>query len=280
MSLRNGAGPAPAATGGEARKNVGSGNARSSKPHPQNPQAAPSPSWRDVLSVHPAANNIPEASDDERRGLVADLAKRGPKVPVVLVRVAGASPQLVDGRHRLDLLEGTGIKVVGDDGGVLVQHQIVDVADDTEAERLSLSLNAHRRHLQADERRKLLRAQLIVTPEKSNRQVAKLTGFSHPHVAKVRTELEQAGDVETVSTSIDTKGRRQSIRKGTTSKASTKTRRRTKDDLKSDIAAKIAAVAPATPDEVVREVVAPDEEIELLREFATFVLFVARSVSC
>ena len=185
------------------------------------------------------------------------------KVPVVLVRVAGASPQLVDGRHRLDLLEGTGIKVAGDDGGVLVQHQIVDVADDTEAERLSLSLNAHRRHLQADERRKLLRAQLIVTPEKSNRQVAKLTGFSHPHVAKVRTELEQAGDVETVSTSIDTKGRRQSIRKGTTSKASTKTRRRTEDDLKSDIAAKIAAVAPATPDEVVREVVAPDEEIEL-----------------
>lgn len=40
MSLRNGAGPAPAATGGEARKNVGSGNARSSKAHSQKVRAA------------------------------------------------------------------------------------------------------------------------------------------------------------------------------------------------------------------------------------------------
>src|SRR5262249_13119412 len=34
-------------------------------------------------------------------------------------------------------------------------------------------------------------------------------GRSHPHVAKVRKKLEQAGDVETVTTSIDTKGRKQ-----------------------------------------------------------------------
>ena len=39
MLLGKGAGPAPAATGGEARKNAGGGNARSSKPHPQDPQA-------------------------------------------------------------------------------------------------------------------------------------------------------------------------------------------------------------------------------------------------
>jgi TolA-binding protein len=35
------------------------------------------------------------------------------------------------------------------------------------------------------------------------------TGVSHPHVAKVRSEMKKAGDVETVTTSIDTKGRHQ-----------------------------------------------------------------------
>ena len=37
--------------------------------------AAMSSSWRGLLDVHPAANNIPEASDDERRGIAVDLAK-------------------------------------------------------------------------------------------------------------------------------------------------------------------------------------------------------------
>src|SRR5262245_35911342 len=54
MTARKGAGLEAAATDLEAQKNVGVGNARSSKPEPQNPQAAPK-SWRDVLPIHPAA---------------------------------------------------------------------------------------------------------------------------------------------------------------------------------------------------------------------------------
>src|SRR5262245_24233818 len=74
--------------------------------------------WRDRLPILKAANNIPEASDEEKRKLAGDLRQHGSKVPVVLVRVAGGSLQLLDGRHRLDLLEGIGIKVVNDDGAV------------------------------------------------------------------------------------------------------------------------------------------------------------------
>jgi hypothetical protein len=39
-----------------------------------------------------------------------------------------------------------------------------------------------------------------------------MVGASHPHIAKVREELEKSGDVETVTTSIDTKGRKQPAR--------------------------------------------------------------------
>src|SRR5438309_5376115 len=62
-------------------------------------------SWLDVLPIHPAANKIPEATDDEKRVLLGDLKRHGLKVKVILVSVAGDRPQLLDGRHRLDLLE-------------------------------------------------------------------------------------------------------------------------------------------------------------------------------
>ena len=36
-----------------------------------------------------------------------------------------------------------------------------------------------------------------------------MVGASHPHVGKVRAQAENTGDVETITTSIDTKGRKQ-----------------------------------------------------------------------
>ena len=33
------------------------------------------PSWRTFLAVHPAADRIPEASEDEKRALATDLAR-------------------------------------------------------------------------------------------------------------------------------------------------------------------------------------------------------------
>jgi hypothetical protein len=41
----------------------------------------------------------------------------------------------------------------------------------------------------------------------------KTVDVSHPHVAKVRKQAEKAGDVETATTSIDTRGRAQPVRK-------------------------------------------------------------------
>jgi ParB-like chromosome segregation protein Spo0J len=214
-------------------------------------------SWRDVLAIHPAANKIPEASDSERRGLAGDLARHGLKVPVVLVRVAGGPPQLLDGRHRLDLLEGTGIKVVGDDVDMLVPHQIVDVADDAEAECLSLSLNAHRRHLPTVERRRLLQAQLKATPEKSDRAIGAIVGYSDKTVAKERRDLEGRSEIPNVEIKTDTKGRKQPVKKAS---------------RKAEPAAKKAAVSAPASAETPRELVADDEKLALLSEFARFVI--------
>jgi hypothetical protein len=225
---------------------------------------ANSPSWRGALPIHPAANKIPSASDVERQDLAGDLAKYGLKVPVVLVCVAGGPPHLLDGRHRLDLLEGAGTRVVGDDGGVLVQHQIVDVADDAEAERLSLSLNAHRRHLTAKDRRKLTAAALEAMPEKSNRQIAATMKVDHKTVASVRAEKEATGEIPQLKTTVGKDGK---ARKKRTTKAGSKTKTKTEPIT----TAKMSAVAKP-PDKTPANPAGGAEELALLSEFARFVI--------
>jgi hypothetical protein len=93
--------------------------------------------------------------------------------------------------------------------------------DDVDPYDYVISANLRRRHLTAEEKRAVIAKILKVAPEKSNRQVAKVVGVSHPHVAKVRQDLEKAGDVETVTTSIDTKGRKQPAKKQTKERKAT-----------------------------------------------------------
>jgi hypothetical protein len=111
------------------------------------------------------------------------------------------------------------------------------------------SLNAHRRHLTPEQKREIIRKLLKATPEKSDRQVAKLAGVSHPHVGKVRRSLEQTGDVETVSTSTDTKGRKQP-----------RTKKRPKVPRKAATHSH-QDVGPENPSEIARKL-APLEELE------------------
>jgi hypothetical protein len=95
----------------------------------------------------------------------------------------------------------------------MVPHRTVELSDDNAAFSYVLSLNVHRRHLDRKERRDLIVQTLKADPTKSNRQIARLTDTSHPYVAEVRKQAERAGDVESVTTSVDTKGRRQVARK-------------------------------------------------------------------
>jgi hypothetical protein len=151
--------------------------------------AASAVNWRDILSIHPAADRIPDASEDEKHAIAADLARQGQRQPVILVHVAtrlNAPPQLLDGRTRLDLLSAAGVEVVDAKGKVLVHHRIIQVENDAEAEALSLGLNVHRRHLTAEQKRELIVQQLKATPEKSNRRIADSVKADHKTVASVR----------------------------------------------------------------------------------------------
>lgn len=203
----------------------------------------PTPSWRDVLKIHPAAELFPRMTEDELRELGKDIKKNGLKSPIALWSPGhigdGAKPRqryVLDGINRLDAMERAGLSVIDRDGEPLESHasfkQLFEkrfvtsyaigargdgkssgVKPDTDPYEYVVSANIHRRHLTAEQKRDLIAKLLKADPTKSNRQVAKMVGASHPHVAKVREQAEKAGDVETVTTSVDTKGRKQPARK-------------------------------------------------------------------
>jgi hypothetical protein len=213
-------------------------------------------SWRDVLPIHPAAELFDPMSEAELRKLGADIKAKGLRTPITIyyekphpdqplqyslldgvsrliaMELAGLAPKLEFSRkHGLWLLSFTGFETWQTPMPVHVGEDPYDYV---------ISVNLHRRHLTAEQKRDLIAKVLKAKPKKSNRQVAKIVGVSHPHVAKVREQLEQAGDVETVTTSIDTKGRKQPARK----------KRRDADDF----------VAERKAREQAREIADPAEE--------------------
>ena len=268
--MRKRSGPGARAIAQPARKRVLCGTPSTTSPAytAQVPPLSPPTSWRDVLDVHEAAELFPLMAADELAAVGEDIKKNGLRVPIVLNRWGPSERwrSLVDGRNRLDAMELVGLEVVRD--GKLNRELVKTAILEGDPYEYVISANIHRRHLTAEQKRDLIAQLIQQQPEKSNRQIAATVKVSHPTVAKVRGALEKKGDVGKVTTSIDTRGRRQPTKKGTASKTSTKTRRRTPEEFQRDIAAKKTDVAPATPNEVVRDPVAPDEELKLLREFA------------
>jgi hypothetical protein len=229
VAYRKGAGLGSAATDHEAQKNVGIGNARSSKPQPQNPQAAPR-SWRDVLPVHPAADLFPMLGRDELLELGEDIKKNGLRCPIVIwSRDKYGTEYLLDGRNRLEAMELAGLLCLSNGtlalnrGGVTWPlereylrwdtHAPDGVSDHEHPSHLVASLNIRRRHLTAEQKRELIAKLIKATPKKSDRQIATATKTDHKTVASVRAEQEARGEIPHVSTRTDSKGRQQPANK-------------------------------------------------------------------
>ena len=188
----------------------------------QSPAIAPS--WRDVLPIHPAAELFPLMSPDELRVLGEDIKKNGITSPIAIVTRKddkGWRYQLLDGRNRLDAMEAVGMRfqivfltyagcsIDADEFEVTKQATVVC----TDPYAYVISANIHRRHLTAEQKRELICTLLKVNPSKSDRQIAETVKASPTFVGKVRAEKEATGDVSTVDTRTDTKGRQQPAKK-------------------------------------------------------------------
>ena len=138
---------------------------------------------------------MPELTAEEYAELKADIAERGVMIPIEF----DEQGNVLDGYHRLQICAELGIK----------DYPKVIRAGMTESEKLTHArkLNIARRHLNAEQKRELIREQLRATPEQSDRQIAKALGVDHKTIGVQRNEMKERGEIPHLETSTGADGK-------------------------------------------------------------------------
>jgi hypothetical protein len=153
-----------------------------------------------TLPYHPLANKFPTLLGDEFKEFVADIKANG-----LLESITLFGGKILDGRNRYRAC--LALK--------LAPRFEEFKGDAAAALAFVISKNIARRHLKGKEKRAIIETLLKASPEKSDRQIAGIVKVSPTFVGKVRAEREAAGDVSTVDTRTDTKGRKQPAKRST-----------------------------------------------------------------
>src|SRR6478736_6505454 len=115
------------------------------------PKPAVSPSWREKIKVHPAAELFPLMSPAELEQLTEDVKENRLLVRIVLL----PDGQLIDGRNRLDAAERAGLTVFDEDGNLALPSRTLKRKIDPYA--YVFSVNFRRRHLTPEQRDDVIR---------------------------------------------------------------------------------------------------------------------------
>jgi hypothetical protein len=164
--------------------------------------------WRAHLKVHPATDLFPLLPPDELQALADDIVANGMLERVYL----DADGRLLDGRNRLDALallgeleatpEGNNVRLRGTDKPLLAWGYR---GDDPHA--VVLSLNIHRRHLTAKQKREVIAKVLKAKPGASNNSIAKQVKADDKTVAKVRRDLESTSEIPKLEKTVGADGK-------------------------------------------------------------------------
>jgi hypothetical protein len=210
--------------------------------------------WREHLPVHPAADLFPPLSEPELQELAEDIRKNGLQHPIVIRRNPASdwrSPdnekyQLLDGRNRLDalaLLGWLGAKKdaypfgpwpvgIHDRASATKMEKrkrsndprekwfdsVSHLPDNDAVYRYVIAANLHRRHLSAEDKRKVIAELLKRKPESSDRTIGQMVKADHKTVGAVRADLQSTGEISPVEKRVgaDGKARKQPAKRDVT----------------------------------------------------------------
>jgi hypothetical protein len=170
--------------------------------------------WREVWAVHWAAEKMPAAAPGERAALAIDIERHGLQVPIEFCVAddwnpetdGGAGLQVLDGRTRFDALHQLGYRfahplgqgpLARDADGRVRRLKCLYLRESELAYPFEhvVSLNIMRRHLSSAQKRDVIAELLKDAPERSNREVARITGVDDKTVGTVRRHLEIIGEL-------------------------------------------------------------------------------------
>jgi hypothetical protein len=152
---------------------------------------------------HEVCETFPLLDGQEFDDLVEDIRKHGLKVPPVL-----HEGKILDGRNRIRAAEKAGIAVTQFDTPT-------DIGDPLD---YVLSMNAHRRHLNTEQKRDLINKLLKAKPERSDRSIGKDAKVDHKTVGKARKDGETSGEIPQTDERVDTKGTKRPAKPPVTAK--------------------------------------------------------------
>jgi N6-adenosine-specific RNA methylase IME4 len=141
---------------------------------------------------------MPALTSDEFEALKIDIAARGVQVPVEYDEMGN----ILDGHHRVQACHDLGIT----HWPRLVRHGMTE----DEKRRHARRLNLDRRHLNQEQRRELIAAELRETPTASDRSIASGLGVDHKTVGAVRETMESTGEIPQLE---ERKGRDKRVRR-------------------------------------------------------------------
>ena len=164
-----------------------------------------------AVKFHPLADMFPLMEGQEFAALVADIKANGLNEDIITYQ-----GMILDGRNRYRACLAAGWHPV-----TIAEHFVVGAPmlnadrwiDDPAA--YVISANIRRRHLTPAQKQKVLAKLVAAQPEKSDRELAKQAGVSHPTIAKARRAAEATGKALPVDKRVgaDGKARKQPARK-------------------------------------------------------------------
>jgi hypothetical protein len=169
-------------------------------------KAKPMTSWRNLIKVHPAADEFPMMAEEELKALGEDIHANGLKMPIVFYNdgAGGGGISLLDGRNRLEAMELSGYyldlshsairdpsKTLRADGPY-GKRLLVHIQHENKNPRgFTISANLRRRHLGAEDRQKW--AVELRAEGQSTRQIAEALGTTAMTVRRDLAEAEASG---------------------------------------------------------------------------------------
>lgn len=157
----------------------------------------------------PFENVIPPLDADQLAEVEASIKEEGIRVPVLRDQY----DRVIDGHNRVRLAVKHGITII--------PVECIEVKDDNHARWLVIELNVKRRHMNSKQRGLLAELLLKMNPERSNRELGRVSGVSDHTVANIRDELESTAQIAQLDKTVgkDGKARTRKPRKSAARKA-------------------------------------------------------------
>jgi len=153
---------------------------------------------RNRWTQHEFGKIVPSMTPSEFDGLKEDIRNNGLLNPGL-----SFEGQLLDGWHRFLICNE-----------LHIDFPVTEfVGTRQEAQRRVISLNLNRRHLSQDQKREVIAALLMVSPERSDRDIAEEAKVDHKTVSRVRRKQEQLGRVPQLAKTVGRDGKSRPARK-------------------------------------------------------------------